>query len=114
MKPSTQSSNLHAQISTSDQHIDLMSSSPGTGPFRKSKADRKRTLVAISCGLAVALGAIVIVIGSSSAEAATNLPTFTVANALAAKQDAGVAGVATASLAFIAVGALAFFSRKRK
>ncbi len=79
----------------------------------QGKTIRKRALIALSFALTFALGCIVLVIGSGATEAA-GLPTFTVANALTAKQDASIAGIATASLAFIAIGALAVFSGKRK
>lgn len=82
------------------------------GHLKKGKEDRKRALIVLSCALTIAVGAIALVIGTSASEAA-NLPIFTAANALSAKQDAGVAGIATASLAIIAFGALALFSSKK-
>lgn len=92
--------------------IDLVSNTPDRAKFKQGKADRKFALVFLSCALIIAVGCIALVIGTSAAEAAS-LPVFTTAHALSAKQDASVAGIATASLAFIAFGALALFSSKK-
>ena len=80
--------------------------------MNKRKSHRKFALATVSFALIAAVGCIALVIGSNTVEAA-NLPVFTAANALSAKQDAGVAGIATASVVFAAVAALAVFSAKK-
>jgi len=86
---------------------------PTCAELKMGKASRKRTLAALSLALLLALGFIALIIGSSTSQAAA-IPAFTPAHALAAKQDAGVAGMATISLAIIAFGALAVFSTRKK
>lgn len=78
----------------------------------KGKADRKLALLAISGLLIVAVSCIALIIGTGPAEAA-NIQVFTAANALSAKQDASIGGIATASIAFVAFGALVLFSAKK-
>ena len=86
---------------------------PSCAELQVGKAYRKRTLAALSLALLLALCCIALIIGSSTSQAAV-MPAFTPANALAAKQSAGVASMATASLAIIAFGALAVFSTRKK
>ena len=95
-----------------DRPIHLVNTTPDPAQLQHSKANRKKALVAVSLVLTLAVGCIALIIGSSAAEAA-NMPTFTVANALSAKQDSSIAGVATVSIAVIAIGAVAIFSRKK-
>jgi len=95
-----------------NQQIDLVSASPSHSMMMKDKASRKLAMVALSCALTIAVGCIAVVIGTSAVEAGS-LPTFTVANALSAKQDTGIAGIATASVALMAFAALALVSGKR-
>lgn len=97
---------------TEGEHGDLVSSAVSRAIMKAGQSGRKRTLATLSIALIVAVGCIFMVIGTSSAEA-SSLPMFTTANALAAKQDTGVAGVATASVIFAAIGALTLFSSKR-
>lgn len=103
---------LNVTFANSTDQIELVNNTPDPANLQKGKADRKRALVVLSCALTIAVGCIALVIGTSAAEA-TNLPVFSAANALTAKQDANVAGIATASLTIIAFGALALFSSKK-
>lgn len=93
-------------------HVDLVNTTPNPEKMSQRKSHRKFALATVSFALIAAVGCIALVIGSSTAEAA-HLPVFTAANALSAKQDAGVAGIATASVVFAAVAALAVFSAKK-
>ncbi len=104
---------LVTQTFANNRQLNIVSATPNFRKLNKRKSDRKLTLITLSFALIAALGCIALVIGSSSAEAA-NLPIFTAAKALSAKQDASVGGMATLSLVSIAVGALAFFSAKKK
>jgi len=94
-------------------HVDLVNTTPNPEKMNKRKSHRKFALATVSFALIAAVGCIALVIDSSTAEAAASLPVFTAANALSAKQDAGVAGIATASVVFAAVAALAVFSAKK-
>jgi len=93
------------------QQIDPLNVTPSYSKLQDSKASRRRALIALSLFLTVAVGCVGLIIGSSGVEAAS-LPAFTVSNALAAKQDAGVAGIATISVALIFCAALAIVSKK--
>ena len=93
------------------QQVDLLSATPSQSKLQDSKASRKRALIALSLVLTAAVGCVGLVIGSGAVEAAS-LPAFTVSNALAAKQDAGVAGIATISVALIFCAAVAIMSKK--
>ena len=86
--------------------------SPLPSKSNNGKADRKLALLTISGLLIVALSSVALVIGTGSAEAA-NIQVFTAANALTAKQDASIGGIAAASIAFVAFGALVLFSAKK-
>lgn len=76
-------------------------------------AVRKTALLAVTLTLTLAVGCVLIVIASSTANA-TNLPVFTAANALAAKQSSGIGAMATAAIAICSFGAMFFFSGNRK
>jgi len=102
----------HLSFARSQGPIDLINATPTPDNMTKGKADRKLALIAMSFVLVAAVGTIALIIGSGTAQAA-NLPVFTAANALSAKQDAGVGGIAIASLAIAAFGALALFSGKK-
>ena len=79
---------------TTSGHVDLVNTTPNPEKMNKRKSHRKFALATVSFALIAAVGCIALVIGSNTVEAA-NLPVFTAANALSAKQDAGVAGIAT-------------------
>ena len=105
------SANKPSTILANDVQIYADKSMSGCTGTKYGPASNKRTMLTLSFALTVALGMVVMIIGTSSAEA-SSLPTFTVANALSAKQDVGIAGVATASVALIAFAALALVSKK--
>jgi len=93
------------------QQVDLLSVTPNCSRLEDSSTSRKRAMIALSLVLTAAVGCVGLVIGSGAVEA-SSLPAFTVSNALAAKQDAGVAGIATISVALIFCAALAIVSKK--
>ena len=104
--------NFQSHFYQNDCPVDIIKATPSHAQLKAGKNRRKQTLAIISFALIVALVCIALVIGTSASQAA-GLPVFTAANALAAKQDAGIAGMATASLTIIAFAALAIFSTKR-
>jgi len=95
------------------RQVKLVSATPNRSTLTQDKISRKRAMAALSFALMAAVGCIALVIGSSVVEA-SSLPAFTVSSALAAKQDAGIAGVATISLTLIAFAALALVFKKQK
>ncbi len=79
---------------------------------RQGKTVRKRTLFGICLALIAATGLIATTITVSITNA-TAQPAFTTANAIAAKQDAGVGTIAAIAVMIIAAGALATFSNRK-
>ncbi len=91
--------------------IDLIKTTPPD--MAKSKTVRKRALMAMSFVLVVGVVCVALIIGTGTSTAqAGSLPAFSAASALAAKQNAGVGGIAVASIALVAIGMLALFYRK--
>lgn len=106
--PSTTSSTIGTAFNPA---IEVKSATPNTNQLRKDKSERRYALIALSICLTVALGCIALIIGAAEANAAS-MPTFTVANALTAKQDPQLGWAASGSLAAIAVGTIFALTRK--
>jgi len=94
-----------------NRQINVVRAMPNPADLNSSRAGNKPVMLALTFALTIALGLVVMVIGTSIVEA-SSLPTFTVANALSAKQDNGIASVATVSVTLIAFAALALVSKK--
>lgn len=96
--------------------FELRDIEPSRAKVERARVARRVALMAVSVMLSLAVILVLAVTGSAVAEAAPMvagpIPEFSATQALLAKQDDGIGGLAIAAVAFVALGMLTMLPRK--